>query len=216
MNHQHGWDGPVLRGRYTDVLVCESAHWEWLLAYVHLNPERVGSKHRVADPRWTSHAGYLGDHPLRQWLDPSEHLGILGGEQAYARWLTEVSGGNVPAPTSFLPERPASGMAVVPVPRVGNTPQQLLGQVENVVGRAVPTGRSSDPVVAIAAWWCALNGARQVDAAKYLHVDRSTMSRRQDRAIALAKQQPHVAGWMAALSGMDPRDANRLHRGLAA
>lgn len=207
LNSLHAWDGPVFRGRYTDVLVCEPAHWSWLLAYVHLNPERAGMPERVSDPLWTSHPAYLGHHRLRRWLDVREHLDAHGNEQGYAEWLAAVSGGRVAAPEGFLPETPVTGMRVVPVPQVSRDPRQLLAMLEGVAGRSIPRGQSRDPLALVAAWWLGFNGVRQIDSAALLRVERTAMTRRSARLLALVDDDPLVASWMAALSGIDPRSA---------
>lgn len=205
LNGRMGWDGPVFRGRYHDVLVADDAHWQWLLAYVHLNPDRQGLPHRVTDPTWTSHAAYVAHHPHRRWLDVEPMLAGFRDARAYAAWLDDVAVGRIAPPAGFDPRHTVDGLAIVPVPSVGAQPLALIVQVQRVTGSEVPLGRTNAANASVAAWWLRANGVSVVDAAGALGVASSNISRRVDRALRDAREDPTVAGWMAALAGRDVR-----------
>ncbi|MCP4022889.1 MAG: transposase, partial [Desulfobacteraceae bacterium] len=58
-NKKHGFDGPLFRGRFKSVLVCEDSHLFELVRYIHKNPVRASMVADMADYRWSSYKGYL-------------------------------------------------------------------------------------------------------------------------------------------------------------
>ena len=55
MNRRPGWDGSLFRGRFHSKVVYEDAHWQHLLAYVHLNPVEARLAMTPTQYQWTSH-----------------------------------------------------------------------------------------------------------------------------------------------------------------
>lgn len=205
LNARHGWDGPVFRGRYHDVLIAHDAHWDYLLAYIHGNPARSGLAERMIDPLWTSHAAYAGALDL-DWLDRGEFAHRFAGPAEYVDWLQGVLEQRIPAPDGFAPESwGGPKLEFRPPPRTTRSPMEALELLEALTQRPVPRGRSRDPLALVACWWLRASGARVVDVARLLETSTATVVRRTDAAVDASRRDDRVASWMAALSGSDPR-----------
>ncbi|MCP3892618.1 MAG: transposase, partial [Desulfobulbaceae bacterium] len=68
-NKKHGFDGPLFRGRFKSVLVCDDSHLLELVRYIHKNPVRASRVTDMADYRWSSHKGYLSYAKTWNWIE---------------------------------------------------------------------------------------------------------------------------------------------------
>lgn len=207
MNVRAGWDGPVFRGRYHDVLVTEPEHWRHLAAYVHLNPVEHGGPERMFDPEWTSHAAFAGSVAVPAWLHPDELLDAHGGREPYLDYVDGIRQGVREAPEGFDALAFRGERTVVAPPRCNEAgPAELLARVERVTGRPiVREAYSRDPILAIAAWWLRTRGITLAESSRLLGLSPASLSRRISRLLARAEGDPKLAGWMAAIAGRDPR-----------
>ncbi len=67
-NRTHGYDGPLFRGRYKSVLVCDDSYLLELIRYIHKNPVRASMVKDMDDYRWSSYKGYLSYSKTWNWL----------------------------------------------------------------------------------------------------------------------------------------------------
>jgi REP element-mobilizing transposase RayT len=101
MNYRPSWDGSLFRGRYKNKVVCEDAHWLYLIAYLHLNPVRAHLASTPSQYLWTSHDKYAGDALSPDWLTTEELISRLEGFGGYLRFLKMVMNGSRPVPDGF-------------------------------------------------------------------------------------------------------------------
>jgi len=90
LNRQHGWDGPVFRGRFQSQLVEDEAHFLHLAPYIHLNPVRAHLVVRPDDDCWTSHRAYLGMDRPPPWLTLDSILEEFGSAKALDDYIREL------------------------------------------------------------------------------------------------------------------------------
>ena len=67
-NKAHGFDGPLFRGRYKSVLVCDDSHLLELVRYIHKNPVKAGLTDNLKAYKWSSYNGYLSYSKTWDWL----------------------------------------------------------------------------------------------------------------------------------------------------
>ena len=67
-NRRHGFDGPLFRGRYKSILVCNDSHLLQLVRYIHKNPVKAGMVKEMRDYKWSSYRGYLSYSKKWEWL----------------------------------------------------------------------------------------------------------------------------------------------------
>ena len=67
-NRRHGFDGPLFKGRYKSILVCNDAHLLQLVRYIHKNPVKAGLVKDMPDYEWSSYRGYLSYAKKWKWL----------------------------------------------------------------------------------------------------------------------------------------------------
>lgn len=207
INTRADWDGPVLRGRYHDVLVCDPEHWRHLAAYVHLNPYEHGGPERMFDPTWTSHAAFTGARPVPEWLSPGELIAAHGSREAYIEYVAGLRTGTAAPPAGFDPTtfRERSTI-VVPEPVLGLADDALLAQVERIMDRPLPARtHSRDPIVGVACWWLRVNGRNLAEIGEAVGLSSPAASRRVSKVLEAASGDAELASRMAALSGTDPR-----------
>lgn len=208
LNHRMGWDGPVFRGRFHNVLIGNPAHWNHLLAYIHGNPSRAGLAGRLHDPLWTSHGAYLSGGDSARWLSVEPELERLGGVQRYANWLRERIDGTVEPPPNFQPEKagagPGSELRAPPRSTSLDTEAAIL-QAIFVLGSPLSWRRGRER--AVAAWWLRFTGTSVAETGARLGISASTVSRTLDHLGRLSETDDEVAAWMACLLGTDPRMA---------
>jgi hypothetical protein len=210
LNVQHGWDGPVFRGRYRNRLVNTDDYWRHLLVYLHQNPVKAGlsSPHEAA---WTSHRAYLGQAPTPPWLTTQELLALFGGPAGYAAKYRAVQDGGEHPPTSFDPNRlwVPDTTGSVAVPNFRDPTWELadaLREVTQVVGIEVDElirsrpGRVGNPAKWLAAWWLSRGcGIPHGKIKAALGVSHSTLSMRIARVEARRQSDDQLRKWLFAL-----------------
>ena len=67
-NRRHGFDGPLFRGRFKSILVCNDSHLLQLVRYIHKNPVKAGMVKDTQDYEWSSYKGYLSYAKKWKWL----------------------------------------------------------------------------------------------------------------------------------------------------
>ena len=72
-NRQHGYDGPLFRGRYKSILVFDDSHLLQLVRYIHKNPVKAGIVKNMQRYPWSSYRGYLSFAKKWNWLF-KEHI----------------------------------------------------------------------------------------------------------------------------------------------
>ncbi len=76
-NRRHGFDGPLLRGRYKSILVCNDSHLLQLVRYIHKNPVKAGMVKGMPDYEWSSYKGYLSHAKKWKWLHTDYILSMI-------------------------------------------------------------------------------------------------------------------------------------------
>lgn len=100
-NRRHGRTGHLFQGRYRSLLVSTDEYAKQLIAYIHLNPVRVGLARAAGDYLHSSHNGYVrGRSP--EWLSEEVGLRLFGegteeARSALERFVGECAG----APSSL-------------------------------------------------------------------------------------------------------------------
>jgi putative transposase len=67
-NRAHSLDGPLFRGRYKAIVVCEDDFLLQLIRYIHNDPVRSGRVNKAGHYTWSSHKGYLSHAKKWNWL----------------------------------------------------------------------------------------------------------------------------------------------------
>jgi REP element-mobilizing transposase RayT len=85
-NRRHEKVGHVFQGRYRAIVCDSEAYLLTLVRYIHLNPVRAGLVEDPGQYPYSGHRTYLagGDTAV---LDPAPLLDLLGGQQAYRRFV---------------------------------------------------------------------------------------------------------------------------------
>ena len=90
INYDKGQDGPLFRGRFASVLICEEEHLLEASRYIHLNPVSAGLASVPEQWPWSSASAYLNIIPTPQWLATDAILSMFGARgscQTYANYL---------------------------------------------------------------------------------------------------------------------------------
>ena len=98
----HRWDGPIFRGRFRSERIEDESYFDYVLAYIHLNPVRARLVNRADDDAWTSHRAYLGLECKAPWLRIDEMLGIFGSSGELDDFVRSLHSGETAWPTDFL------------------------------------------------------------------------------------------------------------------
>jgi REP element-mobilizing transposase RayT len=102
LNKKNGWDGPLLRGRFTNRLVHDESYLLYVLAYIHLNPLKANLVTRVDSVRaWTSHCAYVGKVSSPGWLSCDALLRATGGAEALHQTVLSLHRGKLEWPEGF-------------------------------------------------------------------------------------------------------------------
>lgn len=210
VNARGGWDGPVWRGRFKSVQVHDDAFWDYLVAYIHLNPVRAGLVDGPAFARWTSLDSYVhGLRPLR-CLHTDLVLQGYGGLAPMLRYMDDVQRKRVRLPEGYREDdlwkvpRHQPRRAPPPPPPAARTAEQALAEVCEVTGvsrdrlfhsrRGVP-----NPAAWLAAWWLQeAAGQTQREVARLMGVAQPGVAQR-GRLLRAHADQPPLVTWMAAL-----------------
>lgn len=216
LNQQHGWDGPVWRGRYRSLSVDDDAWWTHLLAYLHLNPVAAHLAPSPDQARWTSHAAYVGEERAPDWLVTGELLALFGTVEAYRTYLVETQIGRQRGPPGFGVEHlwrvPRGVRPVVPAPPPTPNPRRSLEQAWQdlcaVTGLdrdgilAAPMGPGGNPARWLALDWLPrVTRLTRAELARELGVHPTLVSRAGRRVRELGGEEP-LAGWLEALEGV--------------
>lgn len=81
-NRNHGYDGPLFRGRYKAILVDADRYLLELVRYIHRNPVSAGLTERLDAYPWSSHKGYLSRAKRWEWLHKDYVLAMLATRKA--------------------------------------------------------------------------------------------------------------------------------------
>ena len=76
-NSRHGFNGPLFRGRYKSILVCEDSYLLQLVRYIHKNPVKAGIVKNIPDYEWSSYKGYLSYAKKWEWLHKDYILSMI-------------------------------------------------------------------------------------------------------------------------------------------
>ena len=76
LNREHGWDGPVFRGRFRNQVVSESEHLRVVIPYIHLNPVRARLVNTPQSAPWSSYSAYIGETRKPEWLTTETVLSL--------------------------------------------------------------------------------------------------------------------------------------------
>ena len=71
-NKQHGYDGPLLRGRYKSILIDADSYLLQVKLYIHRNPVTAGLKKKL-DYSWSSHKAYLSNAKEWDWISKEKN-----------------------------------------------------------------------------------------------------------------------------------------------
>jgi len=94
-------DGPLFRGRFKSLLVCDDSYLLQLVRYIHRNPVKAGIVERVRDYEWSSALGYESpSFPV--WLSRDEILSRFNSNRksaskAYCEFVENESSGELEA-----------------------------------------------------------------------------------------------------------------------
>jgi REP element-mobilizing transposase RayT len=87
-NKRHGKSGHVFEGRYKAIICQKDPYLLELIRYIHLNPVRAGIVKSPERYRYSGDYGYLQGR-ASEIIDPAKVLSMLGGTQAYRRFVRE-------------------------------------------------------------------------------------------------------------------------------
>jgi putative transposase len=93
LNHRYGWDGPLFRDRYSNVIVSSDEHLRHLVAYIHLNPVKAMLCPRPEDHPWSSYRAYVGTAEAPPWLTTSMVRSLFPTTADLVAFTCEVSDG---------------------------------------------------------------------------------------------------------------------------
>ncbi len=80
-NRKYGYDGPLFRGRYKTILVCNDGHLLQLVRYIHKNPVKSGMVEDLKAYEWSSYKGYLSYSKKWEWLYKDYILSMIASEK---------------------------------------------------------------------------------------------------------------------------------------
>jgi hypothetical protein len=87
-NLRHRKTGHVFEGRYKAILCQKDEYLLQLIRYIHLNPVRAGLVRSPERYRYSGDHAYL-QGKATETLDPTTVLSMLGGKQAYRRFVRD-------------------------------------------------------------------------------------------------------------------------------
>ena len=87
-NKRHGKSGHVFEGRYKAIICQKDPYLLELIRYIHLNPVRAGIVKSPERYRYSGDYAYLQGR-ANEIIDPAKALSMLGGTQAYRRFVRE-------------------------------------------------------------------------------------------------------------------------------
>jgi REP element-mobilizing transposase RayT len=90
-NRVHEKVGHVFQGRYRAIVCDRDEYLVTLVRYIHLNPVRAGLVERPEAYPHSGHRAYLG-RAGQGLVDPGPALGLLGGRDAYERYVLDGIG----------------------------------------------------------------------------------------------------------------------------
>lgn len=210
LNQRPDWDGPVWRGRYKSRLVEEDAYWEYLVAYLHLNPVRAGLVDRARSARWTSLETYRGQGRALRCLRTDDVLAQMGGLRPMLAYMDDVQRKREDAPAGFEEEDLWRVPTSQPVPRPApshsapRTAEEALTEVCEVTGtprEALFRYRrgSANQAAWIAAWWLQEGaGLTQREVGRIMGISQPGVAQR-GRLLRKHGQEGQLAEWMAVL-----------------
>lgn len=200
LNRERGWDGPLFRARFRNKRVVRPDHWQYLLAYLHLNPVQARLVMKPSQASWTSHQAYAGQARQLDWLTTEELLSALGGRAGYLAYLQSCMRRKGMAPEDFEREvlfgvgrlgEPVAG-AGSPEPEdpavAASLDKALVlasRRLKAERGKLViaRSGRAADPRRQATVWWLVQRqGIRVGDVAKALGISRGRVSQLVNRA----------------------------------
>jgi REP element-mobilizing transposase RayT len=190
LNRRNNWEGSVFRGRFHNRVVSAQDHWQYLLAYIHLNPVKAKLVTKLGQTRWTSHASYTGRRGCPDWLHTEAFLEALGGREEYRKYIRSVQLGRRPAPADFetvlFKRRRSSEFFLVKQDEQVRelSAEEAIEQVLKITSasrrelKQSKRGREGNPARAVAAWWLTHGaGLTNVKAAAYLNMTPVAVSR---------------------------------------
>ena len=87
-NLKHRKTGHVFEGRYKAILCQKDEYLLQLIRYIHFNPVRTGMVGSLERYRYSGEHAYL-QGKATEMLDPAPVLSMLGGKQAYRRFIRD-------------------------------------------------------------------------------------------------------------------------------
>ena len=209
-NRRPSHDGPVWRGRYKSVRVEDDAHWEYLFAYVHLNPVRAGLVATEGLARHTSWDAYAIGSRALPCLETEEFLGVFGGFPSMAQFVDDVRTKRRAAPPGFdeanlfrvPPSQPVPAPAPAPTRRAPEAAVEDVVRVTGVARDDLFRFRRHVPNRAawLAAWWLqTAAGLTQREVARRMGVAQPGVAQRM-RLFAAQQHEEPLLGWITALT----------------
>jgi REP-associated tyrosine transposase len=209
-NRIHEKVGHVFQGRYR-AIVCDSDEYLLtLVRYIHSNPVRAGLTTEARAYRYSGHRAFLAGHATTL-LDPEPVLRLLGGPNAYARFMREGTvGGHQPRlyltqDQQVLGDRAfadrvarQSGQEAAPRPR--EPLETVFSRLEAALGLTIEVtrgpDRSHDTAKArglLAFVLVRRRGYRLKDVARLLGRDPATVSVTMGRIVRRLDEDQHLA-----------------------
>ena len=172
LNHVHGWDGPLFKGRFKNRVVYREEYWMYLLIYLHLNPVRARLTTTAAQAPWTSHKYYARKISSPDWLRTDELKEIFAAFGGYRHYLGEVMRNRGEKPDGFdsvaFDEGRSTSAVTEEVTRVAAPVISAELAIEEVLrASGVPLaeltkatyGPKGNPARKVAAYWLACESA---------------------------------------------------------
>jgi len=95
VNRRNGWDGPLFRGRFKNVVLETDARVACVAAYIHLNPVRA---RLVSEPElfpWSSFAAYMQSRHTTPWLTRDWLLSMHGSPEKLEKYVEDYRKGRL-------------------------------------------------------------------------------------------------------------------------
>jgi REP element-mobilizing transposase RayT len=222
-NRVHGRVGHLFQGRYKAIVCDTDAYFTALVRYIHLNPVRAGLAADPGEYAYSSHREYAtATGPGTTVVDPARALAILGGRQAYQRFMLAGHGaGAALGPWSWGESPGAHDDGQPHGPTASRTRQTVPEGLSDIAARlGVTLGqlwarRQSAPVArarAVAAYVVVHRRGHAVsEVAAALKRDRATISIMTRRVARRASSEPRVAAALEAATGPDPYGNEATH-----
>ena len=219
LNRRYGWDGPLFRDRYTNVIVDSDEYLKQLVAYIHLNPVKAMLCARPEDHPWSSYRAYVEAAPKPSWLTMNQVRAYFPTAEDLVTFTREVLEGAVSeAESSFDFERgtlvslshhaEAFSTKVdrdrIPPEAVVDAVVTATGQPREIVVKAI-WGRGGNPGRRMLAWALVeYSGLTHREVAIILETRTNAVSCLLKRTLDNdeAEAQRRIRGWRAALDGI--------------